>query len=228
MGPKGLVITIDGPAGAGKSTVGRRLAQELSYLFLDTGAMYRAVGLSAKRMGLDPGDQEALTELCQAMSLRLEAAAQGVRVFVDDEEVTHLLRTPEIDYWASVVARVPGVRTCLKERQRAFAAQGGVVAEGRDMGSVVFPDADLKFFLTASEEERARRRYRDLKAQGLAVSFEKVLAELRERDQRDQQRETAPLVVPQGALVIDTSGLDLEEVLALLLARVKEILQARG
>ncbi len=228
MGPKGLVITIDGPAGAGKSTVGRRLAQELSYLFLDTGAMYRAVGLWANRTGLSPGDQEALTELCQAMSLRLEPAAQGVRVFVDDEEVTHLLRTPEIDYWASVVARVPGVRTCLKERQRAFAAQGGVVAEGRDMGSVVFPDADLKFFLTASEEERARRRYRDLKAQGLAVSFEKVLAELRERDQRDQQRETAPLVVPQGALVIDTSGLDLEEVLALLLARVKEILQARG
>ncbi len=228
MGPKGLVITIDGPAGAGKSTVGRRLARELSYLFLDTGAMYRAVGLCAKRLGLDPKDQEALTELCQALALRLEPAEHGVRVFVEDEEVTAHLRTPEIDYWASVVARVPGVRACLKERQRAYGAEGGVVAEGRDMGSVVFPDADLKFFLTASEEERARRRYRDLKAQGLEVSFEKVLAELKERDRRDKERETAPLIVPKGAEIIDTSGLELEEVLDLLLARVKAFLQTQN
>jgi cytidylate kinase len=220
--PKGLLITIDGPAGAGKSTVGRRLAGELGYLFLDTGAMYRAVGLAAKRAGVSPEDEASIVALCQTLELNLLPQDKGARVFLNGEEVTSLLRTPEMDRWASAVARIPGVRAWLFKRQRAYGKEGGVVAEGRDMGSVVFPDADLKFFLTASPEERAKRRLRDLLAQGLNVSYEEVLRDLLERDLQDQKRETAPLIIPEGALVVDTSGLGLEDVLKRLLFEIKK------
>jgi len=224
--PKGLLITIDGPAGAGKSTAGRRLAKDLGYLFLDTGAMFRAVGLAAKERGLSPEKTEDISSLCREISLELISGEEGVKVFLNGREVTNLLRTPEMDKWSSAVALIPGVRACLLERQRAYGREGGVVAEGRDMGSVVFPDADLKFFLTASAEIRARRRYEELSKKGINLSYEEVLTQLLERDRRDQERDTAPLIVPEGAVVIDTSDLSLEEVLERMHSEVKRILKS--
>jgi len=228
VGPKGLLITIDGPAGAGKSTLGRRLAQELGYLFLDTGAMYRAVGLWAKEAQIDPNDKETIEQLCERLDLRLKQGAQGVEVFLNGRNVTPFLRTPEIDRWSSVVAQIPGVRSWLLRLQRSYGLEGGVVAEGRDMGSVVFPEADVKFFLTASPEERAKRRYNDLIAQGANVTYQQVLEELIKRDKQDQNRKIAPLVVPKGAIIIDTSSLDLREVLDLMLQKIHFYAKQRG
>ncbi|NPB09678.1 MAG: (d)CMP kinase [Thermodesulfobacteria bacterium] len=226
MRPKGLLVTIDGPAGAGKSTIARLLAQKLGYLYLDTGAMYRAVALAAKRRGISPEDEEALTRLCRELDLKLVPRGDGLAVMLDGEDVSEEIRTPEIDRLSSMVAKVPGVRECLKERQRALGEAGGVVAEGRDMGSHVFPDADLKFFLTASPEVRAKRREQDLRRKGYSVSYEKVLQEILERDRRDQEREVAPLVVPEGAILIDTSSLTTEEVLKRLLEEVERRLSS--
>ncbi len=220
MRPKGLLITIDGPAGAGKSTIARALAKELGYLYLDTGAMYRAVALAAQRKGL-LGEEEAISRLCEELSLELRPGEAGLSVFLNGEDVSQEIRTPEIDRLSSIVASIPGVRRCLQRRQRALGEAGGVVAEGRDMGSHVFPDADLKFFLTANPEVRARRRYEELRAKGQEISLEEVLAEVLARDRRDQEREIAPLVVPEGAIIIDTSDLSREEVLSLLLERVR-------
>ena len=221
MRPKGLLITIDGPAGAGKSTIARALAKELGYLYLDTGAMYRAVALAAQRKGL-LGEEEAISRLCEELSLELSPGEAGLSVFLNGEDVSQEIRTPEIDRLSSIVASIPGVRRCLQRRQRALGEAGGVVAEGRDMGSHVFPDADLKFFLTANPEVRARRRYEELRAKGQEISLEEVLAEVLARDRRDQEREIAPLVVPEGAIIIDTSDLSREEVLSLLLERVRK------
>ena len=222
MRPKGLLITMDGPAGAGKSTIARKVAARLGYLYLDTGAMYRATALAAKRKGLSFEDEEALSRLAEEMELELIPAAEGVRVLLYGEDVSEAIRTPEIDRLSSLVARVTGVRRALSEKQRALGAQGGVVAEGRDMGSVVFPDAEVKFFLTASPEVRARRRVAQLRQKGLPADFEKILAEIIERDRRDQEREVAPLVVPEGAIVIDTSQLTEKEVLDLVLQKIRE------
>ncbi len=221
MRPKGLLITIDGPAGAGKSTIARALAKELGYLYLDTGAMYRAVALAAQRKGL-LGEEEAISRLCEELSLELRPGEAGLSVFLNGEDVSQEIRTPEIDRLSSIVASIPGVRRCLQRRQRALGEAGGVVAEGRDMGSHVFPDADLKFFLTANPEVRASRRYEELRAKGQEISLEEVLAEVLARDRRDQEREIAPLVVPEGAIIIDTSDLSREEVLSLLLERVRK------
>ncbi len=188
--------------------------------------MFRAVGLAAKERGLSPEQADDIASLCREISLELVPSEEGVKVFLNGREVTSLLRTPEMDRWSSAVALIPGVRACLLELQRTYGAEGGVVAEGRDMGSVVFPEADLKFFLTASAEVRARRRYEELLKKGLNLPYEEVLAQLLERDRRDQERETAPLVVPEGALVIDTSDLSLEEVLERMHSEVKRVLKS--
>ncbi len=222
MRPKGLLITIDGPAGAGKSTLAKALAQALGYLYLDTGAMYRTVALAAKRAGVSLKDEDALTSLAGSLSIELIPSPGGVRVLLDGEDISQAIRTPEIDRLSSLVAQVEGVRQALTAKQRAFGAEGGVVAEGRDMGSVVFPDADLKFFITASPEVRAKRRFEELKQKGLEADFEKILAEIIERDKRDQERKVAPLVIPEGAIVIDTSHLNAKEVLDLVLQKIKE------
>ncbi len=188
--------------------------------------MFRAVGLAAKERGLFPEQADDIASLCREISLELVPSEEGVKVFLNGREVTSLLRTPEMDRWSSAVALIPGVRACLLELQRTYGAEGGMVAEGRDMGSVVFPEADLKFFLTASAEVRARRRYEELLKKGLNLPYEEVLAQLLERDRRDQERETAPLVVPEGALVIDTSDLSLEEVLERMHSEVKRVLKS--
>ncbi len=222
MASRKLIITMDGPAGAGKSTVAKRLAEELGYLYLDTGAMYRAVALAAQRAGVSPEKEEDLCLLAEKAAIEFVPGKDGVRVFLNGEDVSEAIRTPEIDRLSSLVAKVAGVRRILVDKQRALGARGGVVAEGRDMGSVVFPEADVKFFLTASPEVRARRRFEELKKRGLDPDFPKVLAEIIERDRQDQERPIAPLVVPPGAIIIDTSNLEVEEVLRLVLAKVKE------
>jgi cytidylate kinase len=204
------VVTIDGPAGAGKSTVSKRLAARLGWRLLDTGAMYRAVTLAALRAGIDLESDEALTDLAAAVSVKLPPG----QVLLDGEDVGRVIRSVEVTRASRHVADSPGVRRRMVELQREFAADYDVVAEGRDQGTVVFPDALRKFFLTAGLEERASRRHGEFTERGESVSIETVLRDLRERDQRDAAREIAPMRPAPDATVIDTTGLALEEVVA--------------
>lgn len=220
------VIAIDGPAGVGKSTIGQLLAERLGYRYVDTGAMYRAVALEALRRGIAPDDVEGLTALAE--SLRMEilpptvADGRQYTVLVDGRDVTWDLRRPEVDAVVSPISAVPGVRRVLWDKQRRLAAQGRVVMVGRDIGTVVLPDADLKLFIEATVEERARRRYKESVARGEPVSYEGVLASMRERDQLDRNKPISPLVPAENAVIVDTTGLTIEEVLA----RVLEIVLA--
>ena len=203
------VVTIDGPSGSGKGTVASLLAQRLGWHFLDSGALYRILGLLAERGGIAVDQPRALAELARRMRVEFE----GDRVRVDGEDVSTAIRTEQAAGAASRVAAVPEVREALRDWQRDCARPPGLVADGRDMGTVVFPDAGLKIFLTASAEERARRRHNQLKEKGLDVSLPSLVAEIRERDQRDWTRAVAPLRPPEGALEVDTTTLSIEDVL---------------
>jgi cytidylate kinase len=218
-----LVIAVDGPAGAGKSTAARALAARLGYLHVDSGAMYRVVGLAARERGVDPGDAGALAGLVDAMAITLRDEPSGQRVFLDGRDVTAEIRAPAAGEWASRVAAVPQVRARLVARQRALAA-GGVVMDGRDIGTVVFPDADCKFFLVASADERARRRQGDLLAAGTPGNLTATRAEIEARDRRDCERAHAPLQAAPDAIVIDTTQLSPEAVVA----RMLETARARA
>jgi cytidylate kinase len=211
-------IAIDGPAGAGKSTAARLLAATLGYVYVDSGAMYRAVGLAAKRRGIDPDDAAAVAKLVRAVSLSADAA--GTHVHLGDEDVTALIRTSDAGAWASRVAAHPRVRTRLLAQQRALAAKGGVVMDGRDIGTVVLPRAGCKFFLTASSDERAHRRYVEDRRGGAANDLAATRAEIEARDRRDRERATAPLVAAADAIVIDTSNLSPDAVVARMLKAV--------
>jgi len=213
-----MVVAIDGPAGAGKSTVARALARELGFSYLDSGAMYRAVGLAAKRRGIDPDDAAAVARLVPAVTL--SADASGTHVHLGDEDVTGLIRQPDAGAWASRVAAHPRVRTRLLAQQRALAAKGGVVMDGRDIGTVVLPDAGCKFFLTASTDERARRRYAE-DSGGSGADLAATRAEIEARDRRDRERATAPLVAAVDAITIDTSDLTPDAVVARMLGAVR-------
>lgn len=215
-----VVVTIDGPAGAGKSTVARLLAERLGYGLLDTGAIYRAVALVAGRDGISWADGEGLAGLARDLDIRFELQDGKNRVFVRGQDVSGAVRTPEISVGASQVSAHPAVRAALLDLQRRLGHGGGIVVEGRDTGTVVFPAAEAKFFLTASVEERARRRVAELRAAGAAVDPETTLREIRERDERDASRDVAPMVAADDALVVDSSLRSTEEVVALLADRV--------
>lgn len=210
---KGIVIAIDGPVGAGKSTIAKLVAQRLGYLYVDTGAMYRAVALKALRFGMDIRDPILMENLAQATDIQLRSQSDGnLRVILDGEDVTEAIRTPEVSEASSVVSAHKGVREVLSMRQKEMAKPGGVVMEGRDIQTVIAPDAEIKIFLTATQEERARRRWLELRQKGIEVSYEQVLREIRERDERDSKRPIAPLKKAPDAIEIDTTEMTPDEV----------------
>jgi cytidylate kinase len=216
--PHGMIVTIDGPAGAGKSTVSRALAARLGYLYLDTGAIYRAVAYAVRRRGIQPEESEALGRLLNNVRIELKNGDNGLCVIIDDEDVTAHIRTEEISLLASKISAVPAVRQSLLHVQREAAAKGAVVAEGRDMGTVVFPRADFKFYLDASADERASRRYKELRERTDDADFDRVKKDLDTRDRQDSERETAPLRPPEDAVVIDSSSLTADEVVEAIIA----------
>ena len=224
--PNGLIIAVDGPSGAGKSTIALLLSKRLGYLYIDTGAMYRAVALAVKRAGASPDDDDALTAVCREAEISFVRSAGCCHVFLDGEDVSAAIRTPELSLLTSKVSMKKAVRDILARRQRELGQDGGVVLEGRDIGTVVFPDADLKFFLSASAEERGKRRYLELKAKGEDVQLERTIAEVAQRDQQDAQREHAPLRRADDAIDIDSTGLSIEEVVALMEGKIRERLTA--
>jgi cytidylate kinase len=216
---KAPVIVLDGPAGAGKSTVAREVARRLGLSFLDTGAIYRAITLVMQRRGIPPSDSAELREELG----RFSVSFSGTRVFVNDEDVTDEIRTPGIDANVSPYSALPAVRESLLDIQRSQ-RQNGLVAEGRDMGTVVFPDADVKIFLTASPDERARRRYEEREAKGETVCYDEILRLVRERDRIDSTREAAPLKPASDAVMLDSSGMPFEKVVSRVMESVSRIM----
>lgn len=218
------IIAIDGPAASGKSTLAQRLAKVLGYLYFDTGVMYRAVTWTALQRGLSPEDAQAMTTLAQEVRIDVRPPSQddgrAYDVLVDGQDVTWAIRKPEVDRWVSVVAAHPGVRRALTAQQRRIGQRGRVVMVGRDIGTVVLPEADLKIYLDASVEERARRRYEERRQRGEAVDFAQVLEAMRQRDALDSSRDVAPLRPAEDAVIIRSDDLDADEVLARVLALV--------
>ncbi len=217
MSSREPVITVDGPAGAGKSTASRELARRLGYRLLDTGAMYRAVALSVARAGLPPEDSAAL----RAHLARLRLESDGVRVWIDGEEVTSRIRTPEVSELTSRLTTLRPVRDAVTPLQRRLAATGGVVLEGRDTGTVVCPDADIKFYVDAALDARARRRHAELGERGVATSLDAVRKEIERRDEQDMGRQLAPLRKSVDAIVLDTTDLEVDQVVERMLEAVE-------
>jgi CMP/dCMP kinase len=206
-----MIIAIDGPSGSGKSTLGRMLARELNLLYIDTGSMYRAVALAVIEARIDPADSEAVTALANSADIDLEGDPDSLKVLLNGREITEEIRTESVTAMSSVVSSIPGVRRAMVDRQRAM-GQRGAVLNGRDIGTVVFPDADMKFFLTAKAEERAERRFKEDLQTNVGVSLEQTLSEMIERDRRDSTRADSPLKIADDAIVIDSSDLSIDEV----------------
>jgi cytidylate kinase len=219
-----MIIAIDGPSGAGKSTLGKMLARELGLLYLDTGAMYRAVALAVLQRGVSLDDTAKIAEIARHAVVELSGDVDSPKIALNGKDVSHEIRTLEVAQAASVVSTISDVRRVMVEHQRqiGLSAPNGCVLEGRDIGSVVFPSADFKFFLTAKPEARARRRYEEDRSKGRVSTYEQTLAEINERDQRDVSRADSPLTIAEGAVVIDTSELDLTEVFEQMISRIRE------
>ncbi len=219
-----MIIAIDGPSGAGKSTLGKMLAKELNLLYLDTGAMYRAVGLAVFESGKDFYDPETVIEIARHSQIELVGEPDALQVKLDGRDVSNEIRTNEVGQMASIVSTVSEVRVILVEHQRTLGRNSkiGAVLDGRDIGTVVFPNADLKFFLTAKPEARARRRFEEDKDKGRISTYEETLSETNLRDERDVSRADSPLSIAEDAIVIDTSELNLTEVYETMLAAVRE------
>lgn len=219
-------VAIDGPAGAGKSTIAKAVAQKMNFVYVDTGAIYRTVGLAAYRNGYALDDSKRISEMLPSLVIDMRYVDGVQKMFLADEDVSDEIRLPVISTYASGVAAIPAVRAFLLEMQRSMAERYDVLMDGRDIGTVVLPNADLKIFLTASAEERARRRYVQLQEKGTEQAFEEVLAEIVDRDKRDMERETAPLKQAEDAIYLDTSDMNQEQsiqaVIDLILERKKE------
>lgn len=215
-------IAIDGPGGAGKSTIAKELAKQLSFIYIDTGAMYRTIGLFAARNRVSGKNVQGVISLLPYITLEIRFIDGAQHMFLNGEDVSDKIRTEEASIYASDVSAIPAVRTFLLEQQRAFAKSSNVIMDGRDIGTVVLPDADLKIFLTASSEARARRRFLEQKAKGLDVTYEEVLEALKLRDLQDSSREAAPLKAADDAVIVDTTEWDLETSIAMVRRLVKE------
>ena len=218
-------IAIDGPSGAGKSTLAKNLAKKLGFIYVDTGAMYRTVGLAAFRRGISPEDTEGIEKMLDSITLSITYENGSQREILNGEDVTDFIRTPEISTYASKVSAIPLVRKFLLAPQRDFADRYDVIMDGRDIGTVIMPDADVKIFLVSGKEARAKRRYEELLEMGQSVTYEQVLLDLIARDERDSSRKTAPAVPAEDAIFVDNSELAPEETLALVMDIVN---RARG
>ncbi len=216
-------IAIDGPSGAGKSTISKILAKELGFIYVDTGAIYRTVGIYTYRKGVDPTDAEKVSALLPEIDIVIKHINGDQRIFLNGEDVSEKIREHIISKYASDVSAIPEVRKFLLNTQREFAEKYNVIMDGRDIGTVVLPDAKIKIFLTATDEDRAKRRFEELRAKGQDVPFEKVLSDMCERDKNDSSRATAPLMAAEDAIVADTTGNTLEQSIA----QLKEIISER-
>ena len=221
-----IIIAIDGPAGSGKSTAAKNLAKKLGFIYLDTGAMYRTITYCALRNGI-VDDVEAVIEMARGLSLKLKYENGVNRVFVNDEEVTDKIRTPEVNSKVSEISVIPEVRVEMVKIQKSIGANGNIVAEGRDVTTVVFPDADIKIFLTASIDERAKRRFREFQLKNDKITIEEVKANLEKRDKIDSGREVSPLKQAEDAIVFDNTGLTPEEDLDFLYKKINEVLEKK-
>lgn len=227
MTEKLFSVAIDGPSGAGKSTIAKAVAERFGFIYVDTGAIYRTVGLAVSRAGIDPQDADAVVGLLPALDIALRHGEDGLQhMFLNGEDVSGLIRTPEISMYASKVSALPPVRAFLMEMQRSMARRTSVIMDGRDIGTVVLPDAALKIFLTASAEARAERRYKELLEKGQSVSYDDVLCDMAERDKNDTTRAAAPLRAADDAVLLDTSALSLAESIDAVAALVEKGLRA--
>lgn len=226
MTKRRLTIAIDGPAAAGKSTVAKLVAKKLSYLYIDTGAMYRALTLHALREDIDPNDEQALTQSLSTIDIELKQQDDHQQVLLNQEDVTLDIRKPNVTKHVSIVAKHAQIRQMMVKKQQALAKGHGVVMDGRDIGTYVLPHADLKFFLKASVEERARRRFKENQAKGISSDFDELKKDIEQRDHNDSNRKIAPLTKAEDAIAIDTTSLTIDQVVNIILNEAHQIIEA--